>query len=177
MATRSVILAWRIPWTEEPGGLQSTTLQRVRHDWTTYSTIGTSLTLPSLWESHKNFKHQSKVSSNKSSKERRALWKHPTPRVVQPGFRDVGVEAPPRAHARASPRTHAQSLRNSKLSFSWVGSRVLSLLSKNILLSMLAFEALDNSPGPETGKPALGGKKKNRLLRNAYCKTSCQGSS
>ena len=25
---------------------------------------------------------------------------------------------------------------------------------------MLAFEALDNSPGPETGKPALGGKKK-----------------
>ena len=26
------ILAWRIPWTEEPGGLQSTGLQRVRHD-------------------------------------------------------------------------------------------------------------------------------------------------
>ena len=29
---RSSILAWRIPWTEEPGGLQSTRLQRVRHD-------------------------------------------------------------------------------------------------------------------------------------------------
>ena len=28
-----VTLAWRIPWTEEPGGLQSTGLQRVRHDW------------------------------------------------------------------------------------------------------------------------------------------------
>ena len=27
------ILAWRIPWTEEPGGLWSITLQRVRHDW------------------------------------------------------------------------------------------------------------------------------------------------
>ena len=27
------ILAWRIPWTEEPGGLQSTGSQRVRHDW------------------------------------------------------------------------------------------------------------------------------------------------
>ena len=27
-------LAWRIPWTEEPGGLQSLRSQRVRHDWT-----------------------------------------------------------------------------------------------------------------------------------------------
>ena len=32
MAIRSSILAWRIPWTEEPGGLQSMALQRVRHD-------------------------------------------------------------------------------------------------------------------------------------------------
>ena len=32
MATHSSILAWRIPWTEEPGGLQSMGLQRVRHD-------------------------------------------------------------------------------------------------------------------------------------------------
>ena len=35
MATHSSILAWRIPWTEEPGGLQSRGLQRVRHDWAT----------------------------------------------------------------------------------------------------------------------------------------------
>ena len=35
MATHSSILAWRIPWTEEPGGLQSMGLQRVRHSWTT----------------------------------------------------------------------------------------------------------------------------------------------
>ena len=35
MATHSSILAWRIPWMEEPGGLQSTGSQRVRHDWTT----------------------------------------------------------------------------------------------------------------------------------------------
>ena len=34
MATYSSILAWRIPWTEEPGGLQSTGSQRVRHDFT-----------------------------------------------------------------------------------------------------------------------------------------------
>ena len=32
MATYSTILAWRIPWTEEPGGLQSTGSQRVGHD-------------------------------------------------------------------------------------------------------------------------------------------------
>ena len=32
MATHSNILAWRIPWTGEPGGLQSMGLQRVRHD-------------------------------------------------------------------------------------------------------------------------------------------------
>ena len=32
MATRSSILAWGIPWTEEPGGLQSMESQRVGHD-------------------------------------------------------------------------------------------------------------------------------------------------
>ena len=32
MATHSSILAWRIPWTEEPGRLQSMGLQRLRHD-------------------------------------------------------------------------------------------------------------------------------------------------
>ena len=34
MATHSSILAWKIPWTEEPGGLQSTGSQRVRHNRT-----------------------------------------------------------------------------------------------------------------------------------------------
>ena len=38
MATHSSTLAWTIPWTEKPGRLQSTGLQRVGHDW------GTSLT-------------------------------------------------------------------------------------------------------------------------------------
>ena len=31
MATRSSILAWKVPWTEEPGGLQSMVLQKVGH--------------------------------------------------------------------------------------------------------------------------------------------------
>ena len=33
MVTYSSILAWRIPWTEEPGGPQSMGLQRVKHNW------------------------------------------------------------------------------------------------------------------------------------------------
>ena len=40
MATLSSTLAWRIPWTEEPGRLQSVWLQRVRHDL---------MTTPTLW--------------------------------------------------------------------------------------------------------------------------------
>ena len=35
ITTHSSILAWKTPWTEEPGGLQSTGLQRVRHDLAT----------------------------------------------------------------------------------------------------------------------------------------------
>ena len=34
-ATHSSTLAWKIPWTEEPGRLQSMGLQRVQHDWAT----------------------------------------------------------------------------------------------------------------------------------------------
>ena len=40
MAAHSSILAWKIPWTEEPGGLQSKGSQRVRHDWVTKHTYG-----------------------------------------------------------------------------------------------------------------------------------------
>ena len=38
MAIHSSILAWKIPWTEETGGLQSVGSQRVGYDWTTYTT-------------------------------------------------------------------------------------------------------------------------------------------
>jgi len=37
MATHSSILAWKIPWTEKPGGLQSIGLQRVRHNWSNFA--------------------------------------------------------------------------------------------------------------------------------------------
>ena len=36
MATHSSILAWGIPWTEEPGGLQCMDLERVRHNLATH---------------------------------------------------------------------------------------------------------------------------------------------
>ena len=39
MATHSSILAWRIPWREEPGRLQSMGSQRVMHDWATFTSL------------------------------------------------------------------------------------------------------------------------------------------
>ena len=39
MATHSSILAWRIPQTEEPGGLQSMGSHRIGHDRTTYHAL------------------------------------------------------------------------------------------------------------------------------------------
>ena len=46
-ATHYSILSWRIPWTEEPGGLQSMGSQRVRHDWVTI-THNIKCILPSI---------------------------------------------------------------------------------------------------------------------------------
>ena len=39
LATHSSILVWRIPWTEEPGGLQFMGLQRVRHNWLAHTNL------------------------------------------------------------------------------------------------------------------------------------------
>ena len=40
MATHSSILAWKIPWTKEPGQLQSSGSQRVGHDWSSWAHTG-----------------------------------------------------------------------------------------------------------------------------------------
>ena len=42
MATHSSILAWKTPWTDKPGRLQSMGSQRVRHDWATSFSLFTS---------------------------------------------------------------------------------------------------------------------------------------
>ena len=49
MATQFSILAWRIPWTEEPGGLQSVGSERVRHDWSYLAHMHVCGTLADCW--------------------------------------------------------------------------------------------------------------------------------
>ena len=50
MATHSSILAWRIPGTEEPGGLQSMGLHRVGHDWATSLSLFTFMHWRRKWQ-------------------------------------------------------------------------------------------------------------------------------
>ena len=52
MATHSSTLAWKIPWTEEPGGLQSTGLHRVRHDWSDLAAAAAYIN-GSIWDLEK----------------------------------------------------------------------------------------------------------------------------
>ena len=49
MAPHSSTLAWKIPWTEEPGGLQSMGSLRVRHDWATWLSLFTFLHWRRKW--------------------------------------------------------------------------------------------------------------------------------
>ena len=48
MATHSSVLAWRIPGTEEPGGLPSMGSHRVRHDWSDLAAAASCLSFPVL---------------------------------------------------------------------------------------------------------------------------------
>ena len=50
MATHSSTLAWKIPWMEEPGRLQSMGLLRVRHDWATSLSLFTSMHWRRKWQ-------------------------------------------------------------------------------------------------------------------------------
>ena len=50
MACHSSTLAWKIPWTEEPGRLQSTGSRRVRHDWTTSLSLFTFMHWRRKWQ-------------------------------------------------------------------------------------------------------------------------------
>ena len=50
MATHSSILAWKIPWTEEPGRLQSMGLPRVGHDWATSLSLFTFMHWRRKWQ-------------------------------------------------------------------------------------------------------------------------------
>ena len=48
MAAHSSIFAWKVPWTEEPGRLQSTGLQTVGHDWATSLSLSACITIQAL---------------------------------------------------------------------------------------------------------------------------------
>ena len=50
MATHSSTLAWKIPWTEEPGRLQSMGSRRVRHDWATSLSLSTFMHWRRKWQ-------------------------------------------------------------------------------------------------------------------------------
>ena len=50
MATHSSTLAWKIPWMEEPGGLQSTGSLRVRHDCETSLSLSTFMPWRRKWQ-------------------------------------------------------------------------------------------------------------------------------
>ena len=50
MACHSSTLAWKIPWTEEPGRLQSTGSRRVRHDWATSLSLFTFMHWRRKWQ-------------------------------------------------------------------------------------------------------------------------------
>ena len=50
MATRSSVLAWKIPWTEEPGGLQSMGSRRVGHNWATSLSLFTFIHWRRKWQ-------------------------------------------------------------------------------------------------------------------------------
>ena len=64
MATHCIILAWKIPWTEEPGGLQSMGSHRVGHDWPcTLTTFAeTPKTVPYIRQGGYAFHRTAKVS-------------------------------------------------------------------------------------------------------------------
>ena len=59
IVTHSNILAWRIPWTEEPERLQSTRSQRVGHDWAT-SLFFFSIMIDSIYYTGEIWKHIAK---------------------------------------------------------------------------------------------------------------------
>ena len=50
MAAHSSTLAWKIPWTEEPGGLQSMGSVRVRHDWVNLLSLFTFMHWRRKWQ-------------------------------------------------------------------------------------------------------------------------------
>ena len=100
MATPSIILSWKIPWTEEHGGLQSIGSQRVRHNW-----VHASLLYPSDSTSrYLSGKNQKVKWSESCSVMSDSLWPHGlySPRN-SPG-QNTGVYSLPFSRGSSQPR-------------------------------------------------------------------------
>ena len=77
VATHSSTLAWKIPWMEEPGRLQSMGLQRVRHDWAASLALAEWIKKQDppvccLQETHFRYKH---LDWSEEMKKKGTLWK------------------------------------------------------------------------------------------------------
>ena len=87
--THSSILAWRIPWTEEPGGLQSIGLQRVRHTWIDLAKNSNyTLGWPKSWF---GFFHHIFLFGQPNAMFNTLLWVLPSPPAPPPGSASEGV--------------------------------------------------------------------------------------
>ena len=75
MATHSSLLAWRIPWTEKPGGLQSMGSQRVRHNWA-------SNTLTLFWKPEEVRKWTGRTTADPLMSAERDLCQTLTSRII-----------------------------------------------------------------------------------------------
>ena len=109
MATHSSILAWRIPWTEEPGGLHSMESQRVGHNWATSLHFTSSLyslgvvfhcwkwvlycweshNLPKAWkdqgrEEGETFQNPGRARSTEGDFQQLELWRNATASTAAP---------------------------------------------------------------------------------------------
>ena len=74
MATHSSILGWRIPWTEEPGGLQSMGSQRVGHNWSGLSCTEARMTSHS--SVYQNFFRYTRYWCSKARSQQTVVWGH-----------------------------------------------------------------------------------------------------
>ena len=86
MATHSSILAWRIPWTEEPGGLQSMGLRRAGHDWAT-----NTFTLFQDQSQRKPTSHYKSSQAGLHTLFSLGSWPHSPPGVEAPVAESQGV--------------------------------------------------------------------------------------
>ena len=136
MAIHSSSIAWKIPWTEEPGRLQSMGLQRVRHDWVTslsfpfsylskrwfasfcFQKIQNKNVTLSVWFSHSvvsdSFQHHKLQHA-------RPPCPSPTPGVYQTHGHWVGDAIQP-SHPPPSPSPPALNLSWHQGLFKWVSS-------------------------------------------------------